>query len=474
MRSTFFGLELVRSGIQSAQTGLDVTGQNIAKKSNKGYSRQVIEQSAVYYSTKSYKYALTNSDNIGQGVTIDHIAQVRDQFLDARYRTANSEHSALSKMLSVLENINNIYDETLNDNLGATFEKFYVNLQTLSLNTGDIEYSGLVRSSAQKITESLNYYNKQLNTITEQEEFDLSISVADINTLLTKIDKLNSSIQYETILGNTTNELLDTRNLYLDELSGYINITTENNTDGTVNVKVGDEYLIDAENAAVNNVSVQKSGEEIKIVTGSGELDVISGSLRGYLETFNGKGTYASGTESDFKGVPFYKNLLDDFASSFAKVMNDLNGDGKPLFYGDTAAAIEISDEWLNDANFITTTTDADVSDGKNDNILKMIHTLDSDTEITDKFTGTFDEYITMMMTEVGIDEDYISDITDTANTVLTSVDNQRESVKGVSLNEETVNLIKYQKAFEASARVMTALDELLDVVINRMGVVGR
>jgi flagellar hook-associated protein 1 FlgK len=57
---------------------------------------------------------------------------------------------------------------------------------------------------------------------------------------------------------------------------------------------------------------------------------------------------------------------------------------------------------------------------------------------------------------------------------VLTTIDNQRESVKGVSLNEETVNMIKYQRAFEASARVMTALDEMLDIIINRMGVVGR
>ena len=77
-------------------------------------------------------------------------------------------------------------------------------------------------------------------------------------------------------------------------------------------------------------------------------------------------------------------------------------------------------------------------------------------------------------MGDIAIDVGHSSDISETSSTVLKSVDNQRESVMGVSLNEETANLIKYQKAFAASARVMTALDEALDTIINRMGTVGR
>lgn len=474
MRSTFFGFEIAKTGIQSAQLGLDVTGQNISKMNAKGYSRQMVDQSTVYFASTSYKFALSNTENLAQGVSIDRIAQIRDDFLDNRYRSANSEASAINKTLSILSNISNVIDETLSDGLSVAFEEFYDNLQVLSANTGDIEYSSLLRSSAQKLTETINYYNKQFNTIKEQEMFDLDISVTDINSLLKKIDKLNSSIQYETLQKNITNDLLDARNNILDELSSYINISVESNADGTINVKTGSEYLIDAENGIVRSLSLQNNTSGVCVSTEVGELDITSGSLIGYMEAINGYGSYANAEQSDFKGIPYYQNILDDLANSFATVMNDLNGVGKPLFSGTTADTIAISEQWINDANFITTTTDGNPTDGKNDNILRMIQAMDSDIAVSDHFTGTFSEFIVTIMTDIAIDENYFSDLNETANTVLSSIDNQRESIKGVSLNEETVNLIKYQKAFEASARVVTALDEMLDTIINRMGVVGR
>ena len=139
-----------------------------------------------------------------------------------------------------------------------------------------------------------------------------------------------------------------------------------------------------------------------------------------------------------------------------------------------TAESIAISPEWLEDANFITCTILTTAEDGACDNILRMINTLDSDISITPYFNGTFDEFVKSMMSDIAIDTKYVSDVKYTAAKVLSSIDNQRESIKGVSLNEETVNLLKYQKAFEASSRVITALDEMLDTIINKMGTVGR
>ncbi|HAN20838.1 MAG: flagellar hook-associated protein FlgK [Clostridiales bacterium GWF2_36_10] len=474
MRASFLGFEIAKTGLQAAETGLDVTGQNMAKMNTEGYSRQTIEQTSVYYNSTSYKYALVNSDRIGQGVSIGRITQVRDAFLDARYRSAKSADSELTKKLSILTNIENIYDETLTDGLGATLEDFYKSLQTLAANAGDIEYSGLARSNAQKITETLNYYNTQLETIKEQEKFDLTVSVNDINTLLNKIKTMNNTIQFESLQGNTTNELLDTRNLYFDDLASYVNITTEVNADGTVNVKAGTQYLIDATNATSFTLSLQESSGSLQVITQNGELEISSGSIKGYLDVLNGKGTYATSGENDTKGIKYYQSSLDNFATKFAELFNGLNGTGKPLFIGNTASTIGISQEWLSDANYITATTNTVVTDGDNDNILRMISTLDSKTNISDNFIGTFDEYVSMMMTDIAIDVNYVSDLNSTSGKVLSSVDNQREAVKGVSLNEETVNLLKYQKAFEASSRVITALDEMLDIIINRMGTVGR
>ena len=474
MRATFLGFEIAKTGILSAQIGIDDTVQNMARMNTEGYSRQTVEQSTLYYDSTSYKYAMLNSEKFGQGVSITKITQIRDEFLDTRYRAANSEDSALSKSLTILTSVEEEFDETLNDGLGVMLDEFYSRLQTLAANTGDIEFSGLVRSSAQKITETLNYYNKQLETINNQEKFDLSVSVQDINVLTEKIGTMNKAMQFETLQGNPTNELLDTRNQFLDNLSGYINITTEPNADGTISVKVGSQYIVDPMNATVQTISLQDNAGTLSLATVNGELSITSGSIMGYLEALNGKGEYAVSGESAFNGIPYYHASLNDFAKSFATMFNDLNGTGQPLFTGDTASTIEISSEWAQNANYITTTTDVNPVDGMNDNILRMLTAMDTPTQIAANFNGTFDEHVSKMMTDIAIDVSFVSDLSKTATTVLTSVDNQREAIKGVSLNEETVNLLKYQKAFEASSRVMTTLDEMLDIIINRMGVVGR
>jgi flagellar hook-associated protein 1 FlgK len=475
MRSTFLGFEIAKSGVQAAQSGLDVTGQNISKMNSKGYSRQTIDQSSVYYASTSYKFALVNQNDFGHGVTVDRITQMRDQFLDSRYREYNSQYSEYSKALSIMTSIDNFLDETLTDGLGVAYEDFLANLQTFARNTGDIDYSGLVRTSAQKITDTLSYYYNQLETIKEQEITDLGITINDINTLVDKIEKLNTSIQFEQVLGNTTNDLLDTRNLYLDELSEYLEITVEPNSDGTINIKVGSEYLLDAVNNTKQMLSVSTSGGETIIEgSGSGELTITSGSVKAYLDALNGKGAYAVTGENKSKGIPYFQQMLDDFANAFATTMNNLNGTEKPLFTGTTALTIEVSDAWMQDANYITTTTSPTPKDGNNDNILKMLATLNSDIAISSNFTGTFDEFISKMMMDAGSEENNLQDLKDNAGVIFSSLNNQREAVKGVSLNEETVNILKYQKAFEASSRILTALDEMLDTIINRMGTVGR
>ncbi|MPN13520.1 hypothetical protein SDC9_160841 [bioreactor metagenome] len=191
------------------------------------------------------------------------------------------------------------------------------------------------------------------------------------------------------------------------------------------------------------------------------------------MEVLNGKGCYAASGENSYRGVLYYKSALDDFAKAFANTINTLNGVGKPLFDGTAAKDITISDDWIADANYITA-SQIGGNNGANDNILKMISAMDSITGVSPYFNGTFGDYTLSLMSDVGIDLDYKNVMSKSSNLVLASISNQRESIMGVSLNEETASLLQYQKAFEASSRFMTTLDEALDVIINRMGVVGR
>ncbi len=474
MRSTFYGFEAARSGLTAAQAGLDTTGNNIANMSTEGYSRQVVDQTAAYLGSVSDKIAPTTLQSGGMGVTVNGIKQIRSQFLDLRYRDANAENSANSKMFSILTDIENNFDETQNNGLGVMLDDFTKQLQVLSLNAGEVEYSSLARSSAQKVAQTLNQYTAQLAAIRKQTVDEMGINVKDANNLLEKIDTINHSIQIATLQGNETNALNDTRSKYLDKLSQYMNITVASNADGSVSVSSGSTTLLDAQAGTMATLSLDDAASGMRLLADGDQMDPTGGSLFGSMQVLNGKGGFAGAGENSFRGIPYYQASLDALANTLSSTFNSLNGTGKPLFTGSGAQDIAISSQWLANPNYITATQDADGAKGKNDNILRMVAAMDEDRAITSDFTGSFGGYILSVVGDAAIDVGRSKDISETSDMVFRSVDNQRESTMGVSLNEETANLIKYQKAFAASARVMTALDEALDTIINRMGTVGR
>jgi flagellar hook-associated protein 1 FlgK len=484
MRSTFYGYSIAASALQASQAGLDVVGQNIANVNTAGYTRQALEQSEAYYTTGPYQYAAITATVSGQGVSVDSISQLRDAFLDSRYRQANAKLGTQTATLEVLQSVENVLDETQNDGLGVMLADLYAQLETLSGNAGDVEFASLVRSSAQKVVEILGQYADQLSDIRDQQVYDLEVIAGDINAITSKIQELNTAIQNETLRGSVSNTLLDQRNLLLDQLSGYVDITVTQHGDGTLSVQTGDLYLVDAANGTRTEVAIDATGSSISLTDASDgtAIEVTQGSVAGYLKALNGLGGYAAAGEESFCGLAYYQKALDDFAASFADTFNELNKettDDKPLFAGDssgviTAATIRISDEWQQDASYITTTTAAGASDGANDNVLRMMDALETETTISACFSGTYDSFATSLIAEIAVDVSYVSDISETQSAIVTAIQNQRDSLSGVSVNEETTNMLMYQKAFSAASRLMTVLDEALDTIINSMGRVGR
>jgi flagellar hook-associated protein 1 FlgK len=479
MRATFLGFEIARKALNASQKGLDVVTQNISNANTEGYTRQRVDLSSVPSERGTYLYSNSTTSDVGMGVNVDRISQVRDKVLDYKYRKENAINNTWNTSLSGLRDIENIIDEYDKDGLSTSLMNFYEKLHTFSSNTSNIEYASLLRTSAQTVAQTLNKYSEQLRELEQLNIEELDIVVKDVNELLDKISKINTEIKGAKVAGYTPNELLDTRNSYLDRLSGYVNIYVENHDDGTVSIKSGEVYLIQGQN--VNNISVE-SGYPVNILNSDGSEFVTSnGQIFAHLQLLNGNGVYASSTESEFQGIPYYKNSLDNFAQKFAEIYNSLNEQGgvpKPLFVGDssgniTASTIGISQEWLSDAMYITATQEDTVA-GANDNIIRMIQAMDNKYTISSAFTGSFMDFITSLNGDIAMDVKYYNDMAETSDIVLLSVDEQRESVSGVSLNEESINMIRFQKSYSAAARVMTALDQALDTLINHMGIVGR
>lgn len=525
MTATFLSFQTASRALAASKSSLDSTGNNIANVNTEGYTRQRVDLTSISSSGYTQKYTVPGS-SVGLGVEVSHVRQIRDPFLDSRFRAQNAEAAQYDSILSGLSDLENVFDEIENDGLQSELSKFINQLQTLSQSPTSTDFAIVVRTAAQKVTQILNIYANQTEQVRQQQIYDLKNVVIsnDFNTTVENIATLNKQIKDELIHGNTPNELFDKRNSLLDKLSGIatIKVTTipEKISDGltveNLNVSLYDKKTGTSieiiNNGLYNTLSVNDKGESLKIEINSSfgtppAKDVTSyfsgGSIKGYLDIINGKGTYAdtsspdvSKKENTFRGTLYYKNTMDTFANNFAKTLNDINSLGIPasdpqklLFESSNpsstklgAGDIRISDAWLSDPSYITTTT-SNVSTGSSDNVLRMISALSSDMKFYKDpldttsgvmFKGNVNQYMSGLVGELSLDMELNKTFANTSNNVLSSLATSRESISGVSLDEEGINLMAYQKSYNAAARYLTVLDEAIDKVINGMGLVGR
>lgn len=518
MRPTFLAFQTASRAMAAFQTNIDVTGNNISNVNTPNYTRQRVDQSAISTSGFTQKYSLPGVTE-GVGVEVTNISQIRDPFLDARFRTQNAESGKYDTILEGLSDLENIFDEADKEGLQKELSNFLNQLQTLSQAPTTQENRFIVRTAAQKVTQMLNVYARQTQEVRDQNIKDLSNVVInnDFNAKVKSIANLNRQIREEQTHGNTPNDLLDTRNGLIDELSNMANIK----------VTIGSEKISEDLSVETMTISLYDStkGTTIPIVskdlyntlstrtdntTGEVRIDINStfgnppakditdymtgGTIRGYLDIINGKGSYAAAGENDFRGTLYYQKTMDTFALNFAHTFNSLNGNGdhdsKMLFTDSTggtsitAANIRVSQAWLNDADYITTTTAVPAA-GAADNVLRMISAMKDDTSfVTDpfndttpgtvKFSGSFSEYVAATIGTLALDGELNQNFADTSTTVVESLSASREAIMGVNMDEEGIKLMAYQKSYNAAARYFTVLDEAVDTLVNKMGLVGR
>lgn len=363
---------------------------------------------------------------------------------------------------------------------------------------------------------------------------DYAISVTSpmsANILLDKIASLNQQIQTEFKNGNTPTKLINQRNSYLEELKNYANISYSStltatslasdydvslvlsdptqtaplitNTLNGTNIDVARNQLatdIDDTTGAVYLYVVDPANNKILVAADTSKITSThfsSGTIGGYCTVLNDEGEF-DGTE--FRGIGYYQKILDKLANEFASVMNTMNSTSetiidKPLFASSdksgtiTAANICISDEWQNATSAYLTTTKTSTVTGTSgissdsNNLLAMVDALSKEIVFTTDpnndssgrvlFKTSIKSYMaTVNNTVLALQKEDVQREKDTADTELDTTETERASVSSVDINEEGINLIKYNQAFSASSRFMTVINEMLETLINEMGIV--
>jgi flagellar hook-associated protein 1 FlgK len=316
-------------------------------------------------------------------------------------------------------------------------------------------------NAAQTLAAGFNQASQQLSSLNDGLNTSVSNGVTSANQLLSQIADLNSQIAKATAVGGNANDLNDTREQALENLANLVNIHTTANADGTVDVSVGGAQLISGSKTLDTLQAYDSGGGQmlVRTATGGTPLALTGGSIQGTIDARDG-------------GLQTLRDGLDTLASSLMTQINgiysggyDLNGgSGQALFTGTDAGSIAVNASLKTDPSLVQAAGTAGAT-GDNTVALELAQ-LGSQSVAAlgnQSFSGAF-------ASQVGTFGFALSNANAEAansSSVNSMLQNQRDSVSGVSIEEEVANLITFQQAYTASSKIISTVDQMLQTVVN-------
>lgn len=245
MPSTFFGLTIGKSGIYTANAGINTTAHNIANTETEGYCRQLVKQSASVPIKVNSTYGMA-----GTGSNVNGIEQVRDEYFDLKYWSNNTLAGNYSTKAYYMTEIENYFNEIKLEGFTTTFNSFYDSLQELSKNPADLTIRTQVTSFGQTFCEYFSYISESMEKIQKECNFEIESQVSRINSIGEQIAVLSKQINKLEVSGVMANDLRDKRALLVDDLSSIVKVSVTEKIVGEgigVNsyvVKIGNQVLV--------------------------------------------------------------------------------------------------------------------------------------------------------------------------------------------------------------------------------------
>jgi flagellar hook-associated protein 1 FlgK len=428
MPGLFQSLELGKRALLTHQMSMQTVGHNIANVNTAGYRRQRVTVTTTLPDVQTYGI-------LGTGIKATDVRHMRDLFLGNQFRQNNKS-------------------------LGQWTEP-----ENASYREAVLEQSNL-------LVNGLHEMARQLTALQDSVDRDLVNLTTEVNRLAKEIGRLNHDIKRSELGSVQANDLRDYRDVLIDQLSGIIDVNTSKNDDGSMIVYIGAMALVDADKVLSIDTEIINDKGTIKheLVWAGTSLSFknLNGQIKGLLESRD-------------VIIPDYLEKLDQIARTLVEEVNSLHRSGYGLdnstginFFDSrfmTATTIRISDVVLNDTDKIAA---ASLQDSVGDNTTALALYELRNQLIMKGNSITMNDFYNSLVGTLGVETREAQSFTDNYELLGHQINNARQSVEGVSLDEEMANLVKFQHAYDAAARVITAVDQALDTVIHGMGIVGR
>ncbi|WP_066067171.1 flagellar hook-associated protein FlgK [Neobacillus soli] len=481
MSSTFHGIEIGKRAIFAQQTALSVTGHNISNANTEGYTRQ----NAITQASNPLSYPGMNVGNgplqIGTGVETKEINRIRDTFLDGQFRRQNDQLGYWNVKQDTLSKIEGTLNEPTDNGLQASFDRFWQSWEDLSKEPDSLATRAALLSNANALAGRFNQISNSMDQLSSDLQNQLSTKMQEMNNLTKQVSELNLQIAKITASGQQPNDLLDQRDLLIDKMSNMADITVKPAGNGMVDVLVGQEYLVNGDrnssltfDPAMNQTSLNGKSISFK-----------SGEIAGMVESLT-------------KDIPSFMSKINELVTVFSREVNQIHSDASamnlddiqnrkndpnavldqiPFFVakggtGNPAAAGEITVNplILSSLNKIAAAREANVSDAGNANLLNNLKF--KQVSFSNQSTSMNNFYRTIIG-DIGIKTQESIRMENNSEILVQQAENRRQSVSGVSIDEEMTNMVRFQQSYNAASRYISVMDEVLDKLINGTGRVG-
>lgn len=460
-------LSIARSALAAHSLRTQVAAHNIANANTDGYSAQRPEL------TPGPSYA-TADGIFGTGVQVTDIGRLRDAFMDATFREESSDSSASTTRRDMLQRVESVLGEPSDTGLANSLDAFWSSWSDLANNPMDGSAHSVLAERGAQLAAEFNRRADGLAQVKSDSLTRLSAAVDRLNTLSSQVADLNHRIVALESGGHTAGDLRDQRDLALDEIATLVPLQVVEHTDGSVAANVDGNLVVDGAVAMKFNIVPPNNGAGYQLQTERGTtVYQLAGSIGGMLDVLNTK-------------IPDTASRLDSLAAGIVSAVNAWHATGTDAagatgqnFFdpaGTRAGTMAVDARIKADPSLIAagTATNGAYAAGKNDvasgiaALREATTHLPDPTDPSDPFPGkTFGDVYSGIVTDVGTDVAAAKDSATVHASLAEQANNRRESVSGVSTDEELTHLIEAQSAFSAAAKIVTTVDDMMQTLLD-------
>ena len=440
--STFLGLQTALRGVLAQQRAIDTTGHNVANANTEGYSRQVASLTTSLALTLPNATAQGQTADIGTGVDVAAYQRIRDQFLDVQYRAQAMQLGYQETTSRSLDQAELSLAEPGDNGLQSQLSKFWSAWADVANSPDGAAARQALLDQAATVAGTFKVIDSQLSTVRSQASAEYASETGpqgDVVQIANEIAGLNDSIKRFAQIGDTPNDLMDRRDLLLDQLSKLSQVSTTANPDGTIDVAFGNITLVSGTTVNWPDATFTPTTGKLGALN---DLFKAGGLIDSYRSALNGAA----------------KTLADSVNTTY----NPSAAAGANFFSYTTGSEASTLTVAVGTPSALITSSDPTAPNG-NDIALK----------VADLRSGAADAAYSAFVSRVGNDVADSKRKEANSQALVDAVDNRRQAVSGVSLDEEMTNMVRYQRGFQASSRVLSTIDDMLDTLINRTGTVG-